>query len=244
MRAIAIALAGLVVAATASAQSGVVVQPRPAFPAPASEVTASGARLGLVSSRYHSPADPTRVGGDPPHPTPQLFRDADFQLAVHQRPPRRIFLLYGGRYLVSIRPYYAVDFVNFARPPNGPWAEDLTWARQGKANPLRRTYAPDLRFGDERPQCVHHRDRCRGTQDPLAQPALVANAQTFVVSGDLIVSGYGFTAEPDFLYLLDRRTGKVLDRLAVPSAPEVIRLRGERLFVRTYDRDVVARIVR
>ncbi len=67
---------------------------------------------------------------------------------------------------------------------------------------------------------------------------------TFVVSGDLIVSGYGFTAEPDFLYLLDRRTGKVLDRLAVPSAPEVIRLRGERLFVRTYDRDVVARIVR
>ena len=75
-------------------------------------------------------------------------------------------------------------------------------------------------------------------------PALVANARTFVVTGDLIVAGYGFTAEPDFLYLLDRRSGRVLDRLEVPSAPEVIKLRGDRLLVRTYDRQVVARIVR
>ena len=59
--------------------------------------------------------------------------------------------------------------------------------------------------------------------------ALVANARTFVVTGDLIVAGYGFTAEPDFLYLLDRRTGKVLDRLPVASAPEIVKLRGDRL---------------
>jgi len=72
----------------------------------------------------------------------------------------------------------------------------------------------------------------------------VANARTFVVAGNLIVSGYGFTAEDDFLYLLDRRTGNVLDRVRVPSAPEVIKLRGDRLHVRTYDRQVVARIVR
>lgn len=52
--------------------------------------------------------------------------------------------------------------------------------------------------------------------------ALVANSRTFVVAGDLIVACYGFTAEPD----LDRHTGKVLDRLAVPSAPEIVKLRG------------------
>ena len=75
-------------------------------------------------------------------------------------------------------------------------------------------------------------------------PALVANARTFVVTGDLIVAGYGFTAEPDFLYLLDRRSGKVLHRLPVPSAPESIELRDGQLHVRTYDRQVVARIVR
>jgi hypothetical protein len=47
-----------------------------------------------------------------------------------------------------------------------------------------------------------------------------------------------------FLYLLDRGTGRVLDRLAVPSAPEIVKLRGGRLHVRTYDRQLVARIVR
>ena len=73
---------------------------------------------------------------------------------------------------------------------------------------------------------------------------LLLTAVVFPLLTVMIVAGYGFTAEPDFLYLLDRRTGRVLDRLAVPSAPEVIKLRGDRLHVRTYDRQVVARIVR
>lgn len=63
------------------------------------------------------------------------------------------------------------------------------------------------------------------------------------MTGNLIVAGYGFTSEPDFLYLLDRRTGRVLDRLAVPTAPEIIKLGGGRLYIRTYDHDVVARII-
>jgi len=78
----------------------------------------------------------------------------------------------------------------------------------------------------------------------VAQPGAGRERRTFVVSRNLIVAGYGFTAESDFLYLLDRRTGKVLDRLAMPTAPEVIKLRGNKLHVRTYDHDVVARINR
>jgi hypothetical protein len=57
------------------------------------------------------------------------------------------------------------------------------------------------------------------------------------------VSGYGFTAEPDFLYLLDRRTGGVLDRLALPTGPEIVRKRGNKLHVRTYDHVVVAQTI-
>jgi outer membrane protein assembly factor BamB len=71
-------------------------------------------------------------------------------------------------------------------------------------------------------------------------PALVANARTFVLAGRALVTGYGFTREDDYLYLIDRSTGKVRDRLPVPSAPETITRRGNRLFVRTYDRDIVA----
>ncbi len=43
--------------------------------------------------------------------------------------------------------------------------------------------------------------------------ALVANAQTFAVTPGYLITGYGFTAEPDWLYLLDRRTGRVVERL-------------------------------
>ena len=74
-------------------------------------------------------------------------------------------------------------------------------------------------------------------------PGLVANAQTFVVIGNLIVTGYGFTAEPDFLYLVDRRTGTIRDRLAVPSGPEQIVLEDGRLKVRTYDHELVVKLV-
>ena len=48
---------------------------------------------------------------------------------------------------------------------------------------------------------------------------LVSNSR-FTLAGDLILTGYGFTAEPDFLYLVDRATGRVLDRMKVKTAPE------------------------
>lgn len=48
---------------------------------------------------------------------------------------------------------------------------------------------------------------------------LVSNSR-FMLAGDLILTGYGFTAEPDFLYLVDRTTGRVLDRMKVKTAPE------------------------
>ena len=50
-----------------------------------------------------------------------------------------------------------------------------------------------------------------------------------------LLTGYGFTAEPDYLYLLDRRTGRVVERLTLPSAPEKITRSGKRFVVRTYD---------
>ncbi len=73
--------------------------------------------------------------------------------------------------------------------------------------------------------------------------ALVANAASFALVGDLLVTGYGFTGEPDALYALDRRTGRPLRRLALPSAPEHLLFRRGVLFVRTYDRDLVVRVV-
>ena len=49
---------------------------------------------------------------------------------------------------------------------------------------------------------------------------LVANAANFELAGDTIIAGYGFTAEPDYLYLLDKTTGQVHERVKLKSGPE------------------------
>jgi hypothetical protein len=63
------------------------------------------------------------------------------------------------------------------------------------------------------------------------------------VVGDAVISGYGFTAEPDYLYVLNKRTGSTLQRVAVKSGPEHLIQQNDRMFVRTYDTDYVLRIV-
>ena len=68
---------------------------------------------------------------------------------------------------------------------------------------------------------------------------LTASFWGFIVHGEVIVAGYGFTAEPDFLYLIDRRCGKVLQTVRLKTAHEVLIARGERLYVRTYDHDYI-----
>lgn len=74
----------------------------------------------------------------------------------------------------------------------------------------------------------------RWRSDPL-----VCNAEEFVVVGDALVCGYGFTAEPDALYVLDRATGATRTRIKLKSGPEHLVVSGDRLYVRTYDMDYV-----
>jgi outer membrane protein assembly factor BamB len=165
--------------------------------------------------------------------------------AVRQQ--ARLFLVYEGRYLVGADPRtralrYAFDFGAFNRPPNLGEFEPLTWAREAAGvlyvSNSHLTYASQTKGRNAYLSAID-----LATRSMLwRSPALVANGRTFVVTGDVIVAGYGFTAERDFLYLLDRRSGKVLHRLPIPSAPEIIRLRDGQLHVRTYDRQLVVRI--
>jgi hypothetical protein len=68
---------------------------------------------------------------------------------------------------------------------------------------------------------------------------LVSNSR-FTLLGDLVVTGYGFTAEPDFVYLLDRRDGRVLDRMKVRTAPETCTPLGDEAFrVTLYDASTI-----
>jgi len=68
---------------------------------------------------------------------------------------------------------------------------------------------------------------------------IVGNAGEMAVTGGSIVTGYGFTNEPDFVYVLDLATGATEQKLPVKTAPEAIRPKGDRVHVRTYDVDYV-----
>lgn len=234
-----LALAGSIPAPT--------VLPEPGFPAPARDVSPTGPRLELVSSRYRDPGTLPPERRAPPRWAPRTYRGATLDGAVRQG--RNVFLVYEGRYVVGADARtqelrYAFDFRAFTQPPNRGEFEPVTWAREAAGvlyvSNSHLTYASQTKGRNAYLSAID----LETTRTLWRSPALVANSRTFVVTGDLIVAGYGFTAEPDFLYLLDRRTGKVLDRLAVPSAPEIVRLRGSMLHVQTYDRQVVARIVR
>jgi hypothetical protein len=71
---------------------------------------------------------------------------------------------------------------------------------------------------------------------------LVANAGNFKVVGDSIICGYGFTAEPDYIYILDRFTGETLDSVKVNSAPEQFEIKDDVLYVATYNTAYTFRI--
>ena len=181
------------------------------------------------------------------------------QWAIRQ-PGGPVFLGYGRdagvvRYLVAAdarsgRLRYAFDFVNFAYAPEiaasdrGFVYEQVVWAREAGGvlyvETAHLTYAHSSGGRNAYVTAIDLRTK----RLRWRSPALVANARTFVLAGDVLVTGYGFTAEPDYLFLLDRRTGGVLDRLALPTGPRTISRRGERLHVRTYDHEVVAELRR
>ena len=65
------------------------------------------------------------------------------------------------------------------------------------------------------------------------------NSMNFVVKGDVILCGYGFTAEPDYLYQINRNTGEVIDRLSLKKAPDLIIEQDGKLYVHTYSYNYV-----
>jgi hypothetical protein len=249
------------IAAAASQQLEVTRLPKPSWFRAATTGTAS-VRLALVAARQNEITDVDAwfdrnrlalrtVGSlELPAETPRYFRSLPLVEAIRQRD--RLLLVYGrdsasGRYLVGHAagtPRYAFDFLNYAYAPRGPERQyqELLWAvESGGVLYVAHSHATYARASggltgyitaiELRTRKVRWRSR-----------PLVANAETFEVVGNVIVAGYGFTEEPDSLYLLNRRTGAVAQRLPLPSAPEYIIRRGRTVYVRTYDHDVIVRL--
>jgi hypothetical protein len=223
-----VAIGALVVVGAAAAAPPVTVLPRPRFNAPAHEPKPGAVRFQILSS---TPLAPGRLPMTPR--TPGLRIEGPDGATLHR-------VVAPGR--------YAFDFRNYARPPRilpGEREfvyEEVLWAKEaagvlyvstGHLTYARWSYGLNayLNAVDLKTRKLRWRS-----------PALVANARNFALVGDVVVTGYGFTAEPDYLYAIDRRNGHLAARVLLPSAPELIVRHGNVLTVDTYDRRVSVRI--
>ena len=139
---------------------------------------------------------------------------------------------------------YAFDLWQWMVPPTATAApefiaEAIRWA-EVRAGVLylsnsHMTYAADTKGANAYISAI---DLASGELLWRSEP-LASNARNFKVVGGGIVAGYGFTAEPDRVVVLDRSTGKVVQSLPLPSGPEAFGVVGDQIIVRCYDADVL-----
>ena len=211
------------------------------------------ARNGLALPEYEVPNAFLGRSGNVPAGIPSEYRGDILVHAIHR--PRTTLLIYGrdyseGRYLVALdstltRVSYIWDFNSYVNSPGDVGADRefiaqaLVWAEERDSILYvchsHRTYASSsgglngyVTALDVRTGAVVWRSK-----------PLVCNSRNFEIVGDCIVCGYGFTAEPDYAYVLNRLTGAVIRRQKVKTAPDYIILKGDQLFVRCYDTDYV-----
>jgi hypothetical protein len=251
MRWLVLALAAfLALAGTARGRTStdVVRVPKPAFPVALTQVTPSGAlRLTTVSAEPRSPGAsvffrlhlfaPRTLAGEP-------YTNSFSQ-------PGTTFVVYGTGVIAAFGPReamkYAFDLRSFGFPPRsvvpkayGP--QEVVWAQQvGRLLIVQTNHLGYAKDSGGRNGYLTGIDIASGNV-AWRSPSLVANAGNFLFVNGMIISGYGFTAEKDWLYLLDPRTGRVRDRVALPSMAERLTRSGERIVVRCYDAKVVVRL--
>lgn len=64
---------------------------------------------------------------------------------------------------------------------------------------------------------------------------LVCNSYNFELYKDMIICGYGFTKEKDYLYVLNKFTGEIIHKQPLRSGPDYVVRKNDSLYVRTYD---------
>jgi hypothetical protein len=229
VRALLVVVGALVLTGTVGAAGEpVTVLPKPHFAAPAGAPTRARVTFRILSS---APLDPGRLT---PAPKPHGLRiEGPDGTTTH---------------LVVAPGRYVYDFHNFAWPPRIAAGErefvyeQVVWAKEAAGvlyvETAHSTYARSS-FGLN--GYLNAIDL--GRKKLLwRSPALVANARNFVLLGDVIVSGYGFTAEPDYLYAVDRANGRVVGRILLPTAADRVARHGSTLTVDTYDHRLTIRV--
>jgi len=177
----------------------------------------------------------------------QVIRSRDGLIALYGSPPNRFNVILDDRIMVIAnplpdRPPIVLDFLSYAGEGAGYTFQQVRWAELYDGvlyvSNAHRTYASNSSGLNGYLTAID----LETLQILWRSGPLTANAANFIVRDDIIISAYGFTDEDDFIYLLNRGTGEVAGKVTVPTAPEYLYLRGNLLYVRCCDSDLVFRI--
>ncbi|WMJ87457.1 hypothetical protein [Anaerocolumna sp. MB42-C2] len=187
-----------------------------------------------------------------------MWEDLPMTSAFHD--DHYIYCIYGSDYsegyilniydATSVRPVYSLDFSNYRYSPDYI-EEDYDYIQQKinwasiKDNILyishsHNTYAKSSKNMNGYITAIDLSDM----SILWRTDALVSNSSNFQIIGNVIICGYGFTDEPDYLFQIDISSGKILDKKPLKSAASYIIQKDNVLFVRTYNTDYEFDIVK
>lgn len=72
---------------------------------------------------------------------------------------------------------------------------------------------------------------------------LTCNSE-FIITGNSIICGYGFTNEKHYVYVVDKQTGRRAQQILIAKSPSYFSLKGNRLYMRTYSFDYVLSVTK
>lgn len=181
----------------------------------------------------------------------QIINSSDFVIAFYGSPPNRFDVILYPRILVlmeksTFESIAILDFLAYFQDPSQPPASDPVYTDQA------------LKWADVKDGILYvstaHRtysEMSGGSNGYITaidlstleivwrSRSLVSNSQNFLLMDNVIVTGYGFTYEDDFVYMLNRNTGEVLQSVSVPTAPDYFFSDGNTVYVRCYSSDCV-----
>ena len=167
---------------------------------------------------------------------PRLGRE---RLRATLRHPDHVVALYGHTVIVTAEGKQPLSFDASAALGSGPHGFEIGFAQLvGRTLIVQFAHNGYARASGGKNGYIAAFDSATGALVWTSAP-LVSNSDETIVSGGSIVTGYGFTAEPDHLFVLDLSTGAVEQKIPLKSSPEYIRAKGDQLLVRTYDTNYV-----
>lgn len=191
---------------------------------------------------------PIEKGKLPPGARPDIpsqYGNLDLGLIIPDG--ERLILVYGGRYVAVTKgstTEAVLDLEAYRHPPkvSAEWKEfavgDVTYAlTEGDTLFVANgggSYAKEM-FGKK---AFMSAISLSSKKLLWRSEPLVAGPAPFAMYEEFLVTGYGFTSEPDHVFLLDKGTGKVAAKLAVDSAPDGIVVSGSRATVLTYESQI------